>query len=162
MNESIEPKLSSQRSNELRAVVAMSIPIVVTTASRALMSFVDFYMVTKLGEESMAAIVPAGMTVFIYIALGMGCVMAVSTFASQSLGREQFRECSAYAWQGLWLAAAFALGGLALAPALGPVFALYGHAPGVTERDPVGPFESRFTSSIPSAKPCRAPMAPFG
>ena len=61
--------------------------------------------------------------------------MAVSTFASQSLGREQFRECSAYAWQGLWLAAAFALGGLALAPALGPVFALYGHAPGVTEQE---------------------------
>lgn len=135
MNESIEPKLSSQRSSELRAVVAMSIPIVVTTASRALMSFVDFYMVTKLGEESMAAIVPAGMTVFIYIALGMGCVMAVSTFASQSLGRKNFRECSAYAWQGIWLALVFALGGLALAPALRPVFALYGHAPGVAQQE---------------------------
>ena len=55
----------------------------------------------------------------------------VSTFASQCLGRQRFRDCSVYGWQSLYIAAFFGLIGLLARPLLPPLISACGHDPGV-------------------------------
>jgi len=107
------------RPASLGRVLALSGPMIVATVSHTVMQFVDFAMVSQLGTAAQAAVSPAGMAVFLPIALGIGTMTAVNTFASQALGRGRLSECSAYAWQAVWVALA---GGLLPVPlALGAV-----------------------------------------
>lgn len=112
-------------------LLALAGPIIATMISRTAMNFIDFVMVSQLGTEAQAAIVPAGVTLFILIAFGMGVLQATSTFVSQSLGRREYAACSSFAWQGVWLS--IFLGGIALPlwPLVRPFFAWVGHDPGV-------------------------------
>ncbi len=108
----------------------MSIPIVVATCSRMVMDITDYWMISRTGDsDAQAGILPAQMVIWAYIVIGMGTVSIISTMASQSLGRGNHRNCSAYAWQGLYLSLAFWLIGAALWPALPYVFQLAGHEP---------------------------------
>ena len=79
---------------DLRAILVLALPLVVTNASRTVMSFVDFVMVSELGTEAQAAIIPASISLFCLIAFGMGLVTSVSTFTSQSFGRGRLPDCS--------------------------------------------------------------------
>ncbi len=116
------------RRAEVRHAIAMAVPMVITTSSRAVMDIVDYMMITKLGVvEAQAAILPAQIVMYSYIILGLGLVSLVSTLASQSLGRKEHRECGAYAWQALYLAALFGLVGFAVRPLLPGLIALFDH-----------------------------------
>lgn len=110
----------------------MAIPVVLTTSSRALMDFVDFSLVSRLPDENpQAAILPAQMLVWTYLILGMGTVSVVNTFASQALGRGRHADCSAYAWQSLYLSLIVGAIGVALIPGMGPLVRLIGHDPAI-------------------------------
>lgn len=123
---------SASRKAEIRNVITMAIPMVITTSSRALMDVVDYAMITRLGEpEAQAAILPAQIVMWSYIILGLGIASMVNTFASQALGRKRFSECSAYAWQAIYIAIFFGLVGLALPPMLPGLMQAFGHAPRV-------------------------------
>ncbi len=114
----------------------MAVPGVITNSARALMDFVDFIMVSRLkSDDAQAAVLSAQMYLWAYICLGVGVVSMVNTFASQALGRQQPRECSAYAWQTVYIAAAFGLVSLAFFPFLPVHFAWVGHSSGVQEME---------------------------
>ncbi|MCP4249046.1 MAG: MATE family efflux transporter, partial [bacterium] len=81
--------------------------------------------------EVQAALLPAQLFLWSYIVIGMGIVSIVATFASQALGRERYRDCSAYAWQGLYLSIAFGLLGFAFWPLLPWLVSVIGHEPEV-------------------------------
>ena len=122
------------RRSELRNVIAMSVPVVITTSSRALMDIADYVMITQLHlDEAQAAILPAQMIMWSYIVIGMGIVSLVSTFASQSVGRKEDHECGGYAWQGLYVAALAGAVGIALRPFLPELIAAIGHDSQVQE-----------------------------
>jgi len=122
----------AQRRDELRNVIAMTVPVVITTTSRAMMDVADYVMITGLHSDyAQAAILPAQMVMFTYIVLGMGTVSVVSTFVSQSLGRKKPRECGAYAWQVLYMAGVLGVIGVLLRPVLPHLVALFDHEPGV-------------------------------
>ena len=106
-NESID------RSGEFKAVLAMSAPIVISTCSPMVMRVADFAFVATLGTDAQAAIIPAQMMLWCYIAFAMGLVTAINTFAAQALGRGRLRDCSAYAWQSLYLSAFLGVAGTA-------------------------------------------------
>ena len=92
------------RRSEIRNVIAMAIPVVITTSSRALMDVADYVMITWLPtDDAQAAILPAQILMWSYIVLGLGIVSMVNTFVSQSLGRKEYPECGAYAWQSVYL-----------------------------------------------------------
>jgi len=128
--------LRQRRRAEIRNVIAMAIPVVITTSSRAFMDIADYVMITRLrSDEAQAAILPAQLIMWSYIVIGMGIVSMVSTFASQSLGRNQPRECSAYAWQGLYVAAFVGAIGVALRPTLPSMIGLINHEPIVQQME---------------------------
>jgi len=121
-----------KRRDEIRNVIAMAIPVVITTSSRAFMDVADYVMITRLPtDEAQAAILPAQILMWTYIVIGLGIVSMVNTFASQSLGRKEYTECSAYAWQSIYLGVAFGVIGLALIPLVPMLVASIGHEPRV-------------------------------
>jgi MATE family multidrug resistance protein len=124
--------LNSNRS-ELRDVVAMATPMIVTLCSPMIMRVTDFYFVSKLGQDAQAAIVPAQMLMWCYIALCFGICSVINTLAAQSLGRGQHRDCSAYAWNGFYIALSLGLAGLVLRPMVPGIFTWIGHEPAVRE-----------------------------
>jgi len=131
MKKDIErPTLAARdlRRAELKHVIAMAIPMVVTTSSRALMDIADYVMITRLDlDAAQAAILPAQMIMWSYIVVGLGIVSVVNTFASQCLGKKQYRDCSAYAWQGVYFAVLIGVVGLALRPLLPALINWIGH-----------------------------------
>lgn len=115
-------------SSEVRRVIAMTVPVVLTTSSRALMDVADYVMITLLRQNAaQAAMLPAQMLMWSYIVLGMGIVAMVNTFCSQALGRRQHADCSAYAWQSLYIAGVLGLIGLAVRPLLPALIHAIGH-----------------------------------
>ncbi len=119
--------------SELRNVVAMAIPMVITTCSPMVMRVADFTFVSRLGIDAKAAILPAQMLLWCYLAWCIGTVSAVNTVAAQSLGRGRRPECSAYAWQGLYLAILTGGGGALLWFTYPAIFEAIGHAPRIRE-----------------------------
>ncbi|GIK17361.1 MAG: MATE family efflux transporter [Planctomycetota bacterium] len=116
----VTPELSSHDArSELRGVIAMAVPTVLTMTARALIDVVDYKLVSMLGDPAAAAaILPAQMIVWCYIVLGMGTINLVGTYVAQSLGREKYDECGAYGWQAAYLAAIFGLATVPLIPFL--------------------------------------------
>jgi len=128
--------LTRRRREEFRNVVAMSIPVVVTTSSRAVMDLADYIMITRLElPEAQAAILPAQVLMWSYIIIGMGIASMVNTFAAQNLGRKDYAECGAYAWQGLYVALLFGVVAWLLQPLLPRLVAAIGHDPAVQEQE---------------------------
>lgn len=108
-----------QRKTEVRHTIAMAVPMVITTSSRAVMDVADYFMITQMRlDEAQAAILPGQIVMWSYIIFALGIASLVSTFASQALGRKQYRECSVFAWQSLYLAAIFGFISLAMRPLL--------------------------------------------
>lgn len=121
-----------RRRSEIRNVIAMAIPVVILTSSRALMDIIDYILITKLPtDDAQAAILPAQILMWSYIVLGLGIVSMVNTFAAQSLGRKEYPECSAYAWQSVYLGIVFGLIGLAMIPYVPWLVYWIGHEPRV-------------------------------
>jgi MATE family multidrug resistance protein len=122
----------TRRRTELRAVIAMAVPMVITTCTRMIMDVTDYFMISQLpGDQAQAALLPAQLFLWSYIVIGMGTVSIVATFVSQALGRERFSDCSAYAWQGLYLSVVFGVLGFGFKPLLPWAVSAVGHEPAV-------------------------------
>ena len=111
----------------LREVAHLAVPMIVGYASSTAMHFVDALMVSKVGDAEMAAVGASGVIVFALTALAMGGISCVNTFASQSLGRGELRQCSAYGWQSVFLSLLVGVVSIALIPTLSPIFRWIGH-----------------------------------
>jgi len=122
----------ARRGEELRGVIAMAGPMVITTSTRMVMDVTDYLMISRLPEGiAQAALLPAQLFLWTYIVIGMGIVSIVATFVSQALGRKRYADCSAYAWQGLYLAMVFGLLGFGFRPLLPWLVSAVGHEPAV-------------------------------
>ena len=125
------PTADGQATGELRDVVRMAVPLVIATSTRMLMDVTDYVMIKWVGSDAQAALLPAQLTVFSYTVLGMGILSMVNTLAAQSFGRRRYADCSAYAWQGMYLSVVLAVLGCGLWPLLPPLFEAVGHEPAI-------------------------------
>ena len=91
---------------ELRALVALAVPIVLVQLAQMAMSFVDVVMVGRLGTESLAAIVLGSTTFFTLALVCVGVVLAVNPMVSQAVGAGDSEGVARATRQGLWLATA--------------------------------------------------------
>jgi MATE family multidrug resistance protein len=116
----------------LKYMLKLAAPMVVANISFTVMQFVDRFMVSRLGTDALAAILPAGYVGFMPGAFAIGVMTSVNTFVSQSLGRGDKKACSNYCWQAIYMGLAY--GAIVLAimwPAAPAIFEMMGHAPAV-------------------------------
>ncbi|MHC4509365.1 MAG: MATE family efflux transporter, partial [Planctomycetota bacterium] len=91
----------------LEYMLRLAAPMIVTTVSFTIMQFVDRFMVSRLGTNALAAILPAGYVSFLPSGLAIGAFTSLNTFVSQSLGRGDRRACSNYYWQAVYIGLAY-------------------------------------------------------
>lgn len=110
-------------------------PNILATMAETCMSMVDFAVVSLIGPAAQAAVSSGAMVYFSLFGLLMGTLVCVTTMVSQSLGAGRIRDCAAYAWQGLWLSAAFGIIGVAMWPIIPGLYAVIGHEPLVQQME---------------------------
>lgn len=101
-----EPRAEADETS-LMYMLRLAGPMVVTTISFTIMQFVDRFMVSRLGTNALAAILPAGFASFLPSGLVMGAMTSLNTFVSQSLGRGDRKACANYYWQALYIGLAY-------------------------------------------------------
>ena len=131
-----EPTLLSHSSRKdetsLKYMLKLAAPMVIAHISFTVMQFVDRIMVSRLGKEALAAVLPAGYVSFLPASFAIGVMTSVNTFVSQSLGRGDRKACSNYCWQAIYMGLAYSLVTLAiLRPAAPWIFREMGHDPAV-------------------------------
>ena len=118
--------ISGQKSVAI-TLLSLAAPVIATNISRTVMSFADFVMVSRLGTDAQAAIMPAGIVLFVIIGFGLGVVSVVTTLVSQSYGSGRRADCLTYGWQGVHLGLAIGLAALPMWFILDPFFRLADH-----------------------------------
>jgi MATE family multidrug resistance protein len=131
-----KPTLISQKhitdETSLKYMLKLAAPMVVMNISFTVMQFVDRFMVSRLGTEALAAILPAGIISFVPASFAIGVMTSVNTFVSQSLGRGQKRDCSKYCWQAIYMGLAYlSVTAAIMWPAAPQVFRMLGHEPAI-------------------------------
>ena len=119
--------------DEVGRLLRLAWPTILVMVSRMAIGFTDFAFVSRLGTDATAAISPATILVFGVVCLGMGVSMSIQTYAAQSFGRKRFRDTSASAWQGFYVAAVFLLLTPLASWLADPFWRLVRHTPEVTE-----------------------------
>lgn len=124
--------LQLTRGQATRELLRLASPLIAVSASRLLMGFVDFVMVSKLGTDAQAAIGPATILVWTFLAMGMGPATSVQTFASQADGRGEPERGAAYVWQTIYMSILLVLVVWPVAACTPLMYTVIGHYGGQT------------------------------
>lgn len=119
------------KSAPLAPLLTLAMPMVLSRATQAVMTFADVVMVEHLGPGAITASGTGGFNVFLYMILPMGTVFIVQSFVAQLAGRNDYADTPRFAWYGLAIAAIAGIVGLALIPLFGPMLALTEYSPEV-------------------------------
>ncbi|MEM6799170.1 MAG: MATE family efflux transporter [Planctomycetota bacterium] len=90
-----------------REVLTVAVPLVVSSLSWTVMTFVDRMMLRWESGAAMAAAFSAGTVWFALICFPLGVCTYSSTFVSQYFGAGQRRRIGPVTWQAVWLAVGF-------------------------------------------------------
>ncbi len=104
-------------------------PMIVITISFTIMQTVDRLMVSRVGTDAFAAIVPAGFVAFVAGGFAMGTMAALNALVSQSLGAGRLKECASYYWQMVYMGVVFFVLVVVVAYPLAPVVFRWMHQP---------------------------------
>lgn len=131
---------------ELRATLALAVPIVVGQVGQTLMGLTDSLMIGRIGKVPLAAAAFAnGVCNLVYIA-GVGLLLPVAVLTARAHGARQPRECAEYLRHGLALALAISAGVAALLLVTRTQLHHFGQPPEVVAA--VGPFFTLLTLSL--------------
>jgi MATE family multidrug resistance protein len=134
-----EPTLLSSHDDNpttLAYMLKLSAPMVIATISFTVMQFVDRFMVSRLGTDALAAIIPASFVSFVPGGFAIGAITSLNTFVSQSLGRGDKESCSNYFWQSVYMGFVyFLLVVFIMWPTAPWIFKLMGHPGTVVEME---------------------------
>jgi len=87
----------------VREVLTLALPLVISTMSWTIMSFIDRTFLMWYSTDAMAAAMPASAVSFSFICLAMGVASYVGTFVAQYNGAQQFERIGPIVWQGVWI-----------------------------------------------------------
>ena len=126
----------SSGETSLKYMLKLAAPMVVMNITFTVMQFVDRFMVSRLGTDALAAILPAGVVSFLPASFAIGVMTSVNTFVSQSLGRGEKRACSKYCWQATYMGLVYlAIVVVFMWPAAPWIFKMMGHEGAVAEME---------------------------
>lgn len=114
-----------------RQVLAMAIPLILSTGSWSLQGFINRMFLVWHSPESLAAAMPAGMVNYAILSLFIATAGYVSTFVAQYHGAGQDGKVGGILWQSVPIALFAGLANLALIPAAAVFFGWVGHVPAV-------------------------------
>lgn len=116
-----------------RELAKLAWPIVLARSAQSVIGFCDAAMVAPLGEDALAAATTGALNAMGMLALPMGTVYIVQSYAAQLAGAGDLAGARRYAWYGLLIAAlSFVLAVLAI-PLIDPVLGLTSHTAPVRE-----------------------------
>ena len=118
-----------------REVLTVALPLVVSSLSWTVMTFVDRVLLQWDSGEAMSASFAGGVVWFAACCLPLGICSYANTFVSQYHGAGRQREIGPAVWQGVWVAVASAPFLVALAPLAPWVFALAEHGSEVARQE---------------------------
>ena len=86
-----------------RDVMALALPLVISTMSFTVMTFIDRMFLTWYSIDAVAAAMPAAMLQFTLISFPLGVATYVNTFVAQYEGAGRPRQIGPVVWQGIWI-----------------------------------------------------------
>jgi MATE family multidrug resistance protein len=121
--------ITSDRAGTLGELLRVSLPLIISYGSTAMMYVFDRIFLSWDSVESMAAALPAGVLHYNLAILAMGTVAYGNAFIGQYEGAGQHHRVGPVIWQGVYLSIAAALAMLAILPLAPSIFSWFGHDP---------------------------------
>lgn len=118
-----------------REILAITVPLVLSTSSMSLMHVVDRIFLSWYSPDALAASMPAGATAWVVLSLFIGAAGYISTFVSQYDGAGRPERIGASIWQGIYFSALASVICAAAYFVAEPLFHLAGHPPAVLEQE---------------------------
>jgi multidrug resistance protein, MATE family len=111
-----------------REVLKVAAPLVVSSLSWTIMTFVDRMMLNWVSGTAMAAAFSASIAWFAILALPLGICSYANTFVAQYDGARQQNRIGLVMWQTVWLALGMGVAFLLVIPLASPLFQLAKHS----------------------------------
>src|SRR5271157_1817693 len=89
---------------ELAAMVALAVPVVLSELGWMAMGIVDTIMVGRLGPAAIGAVALGNAVYYTPALFGIGLLLGLDTLVSQAFGRRDHEECHRWLAQGAYLA----------------------------------------------------------
>jgi MATE family multidrug resistance protein len=116
-----------------REVMQVALPLVISTLSWTVMTFVDRMFLNWVSGIAMSAAFSASIIWFAFFCLPMGICSYVNTFVSQYMGDRQPERIGPSVWQGVWAAVLVTPLAFAIIPLAPWIFSWTLHSPEVTQ-----------------------------
>lgn len=118
-----------------KEVLVLSIPLIITTSSGSLQSFIDRMFLAWFDSNALAATVPAFFVCFTLTSLFLGISSYAGVFVAQYQGAREFQKIGASVWQGFYVVGLALLIIVPVIIFIKPLFALIGHDPLLQEME---------------------------
>ena len=92
-----------------RAIIVLSVPMVLEMLMQSVFEIVDIFFVGRLGSEAVAAVGLTASLIIIVFAIGLGLSMAASAMVARRIGEKDPDGAARSAWQAIVLTVAFAI-----------------------------------------------------
>src|ERR1700677_4607599 len=89
---------------ELRALVTLAVPVVLSELGWMAQGVVDTIMVGRLGPAAIGAVALGNAVCYTPLLFGIGLLLGLDTLVSQAYGRKDHDECHRWLAQGVYLA----------------------------------------------------------
>lgn len=110
-----------------REVLRVAAPLVISSLSWTVMTFVDRMFLNWVSGTAMSAAFSGSMVWFVVLCVPLGICMYANTFVAQYHGAHQPRAIGPVVWQAVWIALGFSPLVLATIPLAPAIFAWAGH-----------------------------------
>jgi len=131
----LQERPSSAPAGSLRELLAIAIPLVLSSGSLTLMHVVDRMFLTWYSRDALAAAMPSGLTYWLMLSIPLGTASYVNSFVAQYEGAGRRDRVGRAVWQGVYFSLAIGVLGTLAAFASGPIFRMIGHAPSVQQME---------------------------
>ena len=92
--------------NGISDVLIIALPMIISTSSHSIIVFCDRLFLSRLSIEALAASMPAGLSVFVFLSFFFGLTGYVNALSAQYFGASKYNYCGKTVWQGIYISIA--------------------------------------------------------